>query len=212
VALRQKNQAGGLKDIRKLRPDLFAWLYRNDREWLSRNQPQRIQTGIRRPQVDWAKRDEELAGQVATAAQHIRHGGGKLRQVTTTAIGRVLGKQSLFEAALAKLPLTRDVITHAIESGVDFAVRRVHAAAARLRQTQGAFARWQLVRAAGLHHRLERTPRVSAALDYEMRPFVKPLILRDGDPIPEGLIHPEHRKTCHSLRPMAIIRCDSAGA
>ena len=64
------------------------------------------------------------------------------------------------------------MINHLIESGFDFAVRRVHAAAARLRQTQGPFARWQLVRAAGLHYRLERDPRVKLALDYEVRPAV----------------------------------------
>jgi Tn7-like transposition protein D/TniQ len=168
--LRGKHPTAGTKELRSKTPALYAWLYRNDRLWLKKHQPSRRKPPITRVYVDWAKRDEELAGQVATAATHIKHASGKPRQVTTTAIGRVLGKQSLFEAALAKLPLTRDVIRHLVESGIDFAVRRVHVAAAKLRQTEWAFPRWRLVRAAGLHYRLERLSRVKQALDYEMRP------------------------------------------
>ncbi len=120
-------------------------------------------------------------------------------------IGRALGKQSLFEAALAKLPLTQSVITQVIESGVDFAVRRVNLAAARLRQTEGAFPRWKLVRAAGLHYRLERLPRVKQALDYEVRPPANVIILRPGDSVPHGLIHTSKRIPL-GLRPLAIVQ------
>ena len=154
--------------------------------------------------VDWAQRDEELAGQVATAAHHIRNAPDKPRQVTTTAIGRVLGKQSLFETALAKLPLTRDVLHHLIESGVDFAVRRVHAAAARLRQTQGSFARWQLVRTAGLHYHLEHDPKVELALDYEMRPTAIVIIFPDHEQVPNGMLQPSTRPP-RGDGPLAIV-------
>jgi hypothetical protein len=136
--------------------------------------------------VDWPKRDEELAGQIATVAARIKNSPDKPQRVTVTAIGRALGKQSLFEAALSKLPLTRSVINSVLESGEDFAVRRVHAAAQKLRSKEGAFPRWKLGEAAGLHYRLERRARVNAALDYEMRPFVKVLILKDEDPAPQG--------------------------
>lgn len=64
----------------------------------------------------WEHRDEELAGQVATAAHQIKYAPTKPRQITTTAIARALGKQSLFETALAKLPLTRDEITHLLRN------------------------------------------------------------------------------------------------
>jgi hypothetical protein len=189
VALRQENQKGGLRELRKLRPDLFAWLYRNDREWLSRNLPPRVQVNIRRHHVDWAKRDEELAGKIATVAARIRNHSGKQQRVTVTAIGRALGKQSLFEASITKLPLTRSVINSLLESGEDFAVHRVHAAAARLRGTEGTFSRWKLVQAAGLRPQLERQPRIKNALDYEIRPIVTvvnfspALTTRRGQPI-----------------------------
>lgn len=206
--LRAKQPTTGTKALRKLAPALYAWLYRCDREWLKANQPARLPPAITRVHVDWALRDEELAGRVFTAAHHIKNAPGKPRQVTTTAIGRVLGKQSLFEAALAKLPLTRDVITHLVEGGVDFAVRRVHAAAARLRQTQGPFARWQLVRAAGLHYRLEHDATVALALDYEMRPSATVIIFPNVRAVPSDMLQPSTRLPDID-RPAAIVRVNN---
>jgi len=158
-----------------------------------------------RSHVDWVGRDEELAGQIATIAAHIKNRPDKLQRVTVTAIGRALGKQSLFEAALSKLPLTRSVIQSVLESGEDFAIRRVHAAARKLRLSEGAFPHWKLVKAAGLHYRLERQPKVKAALDYEMRPPVNVIILRDHDPVPQGLVRRSTRIP-RRLRPLAIVR------
>jgi len=188
VGLRSKMLVAGTTELRSHRPALYAWLYRNDRVWLTENKPGRKEPRGARSHIDWAKRDEELVGQIATIAAHIKNRPGMPRRVTVTAIGRALGKQSLFEAALAKLPLTRCVITSVVESGEDFAVRRVHTAARRLRLTEGAFARWKLVRAAGLHHHLERQPKVRSALDYEVRPFANALILRNGDSVPQRLL------------------------
>ncbi len=163
---------------------------------------------VARAHVDWAGRDEELAGQIATVAAHIKHGPGKPKRVTVTAIGRALGKQSLFEAALAKLPLTRSVIKSVLESGEDFAVRRVHSAAQKLRLPGAAFPRWKLVRAAGLHYRMERQPQVKAALDYEIRPPVDVIIYRDRGPIPRGLVRRPVRIPSR-LRTLAVVRASA---
>jgi len=181
IALRGKRPAAGTKELRSHAPALYAWLYRNDRVWLKDHQPKRLEPTVTRVHVDWANRDEKLAGQIATIAAHIKNQPGRLRRVTVTAIGRALGKQSLFAAALAKLPLTRSVINSVVESGEDFAVRRVHAAAQKLRLKEGAFPWWKLIRAAGLHYRLERHPKVRAALTYEMRPFVRGLIVANRE-------------------------------
>lgn len=181
LRLRRSHADLGAKELRTIAPGLYAWLYRHDRHWLVEHLPPRKTPKTIRPRVDWAKRDEELAGQIATAAAHIKNRQGKPKCVTVTAIGKVLGKQSLFEAALTKLPLTRSVINSVLESGEDFAVRRVHTAAAKLRATEGLFPRWKLVRAAGLHCRLERQPRIQVALNYEIRPFANVLVLGNGE-------------------------------
>jgi hypothetical protein len=190
VGLRRPNPNAGIKKIRSMAPALYAWLYRNDRAWLAQNQPPRLKPAVTLSYIDWAKRDLELAPQIATAVLHLKNRPGKPKQVTVTAIGRVLGKQALFEASLAKLPLTRSVIKGTIESAEDFAARRVYAAAARLRKAEGAFPRWKLVRAAGLYRQIEGLPKVQAALDCETRPFVNVTIIPDGGSVSHGPVKP----------------------
>ncbi|RFP91847.1 hypothetical protein D0N73_30995 [Pseudomonas fluorescens] len=48
-------------DIRALAPDIYAWLYRNDREWLL-SRTRELPSGRlgNHSRVDWAKRDEDL--------------------------------------------------------------------------------------------------------------------------------------------------------
>ena len=167
LCLRQSNPGFGTNEIRCLSPALFTWLYRHDRKWLQSNQPQSRQARPRRSRVDWAERDEEIAGMVATAALRIKNNSGKLLQVTTTAIGRAIGRQSLLEKNLDKLPYTSMIIQSLVESSEDFAVRRITQIAACLRLQVGLFERWQLVKAAGLRPATEKLPKIQAALNYE---------------------------------------------
>lgn len=53
-------------DIRALAPDIYAWLYRNDREWLL-SRTRELPSGRlgNHSRVDWAKRDEDLLIQVS---------------------------------------------------------------------------------------------------------------------------------------------------
>ena len=88
----------------------------------------------------------------------------------------------------------------------EFAARRVHTAARRLRMLEGTIVRWKLVRAAGLHYHLERQPKVKAALDYEVRPSVAVTILQDGvRQFPQEMIRPPARIPSR-IRPLAIVQ------
>lgn len=173
----------GVRALRLRDPATYAWLYRRDRDWLFRNRPARKRPVAKPVLLDWGRRDMELAPQVATAAAHIRNRLGKPCRVTITAIGRAIGRQSLFESHLRKLPLTRAVMKNVVESDEDFAIRRVQRAAERLRRGQGAFQRWELVRAAGLTRRIQVWPNVVRAIDDELRPFATVTIIPDGEPV-----------------------------
>jgi len=166
--LRVANHGAGNKRLRCLAPAVYAWLYRHDREWLQANQSVLRTRVVRCSRVDWKKRDEELAPLVVTTALRLKHGTGRLQQVTVTAIGRALGRQSLFEKNLHRLLLTRTVIRDVVESAEDFAIRRIVQSASQLRWQLGYFERWQLVKAAGLRPALEKLPRVRSALDSEL--------------------------------------------
>ena len=167
LRLRRTNPEFGIKGIRRLAPALYTWLYRHDQKWLAANQPPRKKSKPARSRVDWEMRDQEIAGQVKTAALRIKNCSGMPVQVTATAIGRAIGRQSLLENRLDKLPFTRMVIRSVVESVEDFAVRRVTHVAGRLRTESGIFERWQLVKAAGLRPATEKLPKVQAALNYE---------------------------------------------
>lgn len=196
VDLRRQMPKAGTKEIRSRAPGVYAWLYRNDRSWLEQHRPRRLPPAVTLVHVDWPKRDMELAGSIATAVHRLKNPHAKPQRVTITAIGRALGKQALFEAAMAKLPLTQSVIDGHVESLEDFAVRRVHMAAARLREAERVYPRWRLVRAAGLHHRLTLLPRVKSSLDLEMRPFVAVTVIPDSEPnLPEDIQAPDATPT-----------------
>jgi len=166
--LRAANRGAGTKRLRWLAPALYAWLYRHDHAWLCANRPAKRTRVVQRSRVDWKKRDEELAPLVTTTAIRLKHGTGRLQQVTVTAIARAIGRQSLFEKNLHRLLLTRTVVRDVVESAEDFAIRRIIQSASQLRWQLGNFERWQLVKAAGLRPKLEKLPRVRATLDYEL--------------------------------------------
>lgn len=172
LQLREEHPDCGTKQLRNTAPALYAWLYRNDRNWLTEYTPTRKAPPVQKSHVNWPERDEEFAGKVSVAVLKIRNAPGKPQRITRSAIAKILGKQSLLQRGLAKLHMTRIVIENVVESKEDFAVRRVHMAAARLRETIGPFRRWQLVKEAGLHYHLEQNARVKNAIDLEMRPYV----------------------------------------
>ena len=118
--------------------------------------------------------------------------------------GRAIGRQSLFESHLRKLPLTRVVMKNVVESDEDFAIRRVQRAADLLRRRQGAFQRWELVRAAGLTRWSQAWPNVVRAIEYEVRPVASVNIVQDKEPLPPRLLAGP-RKSRIRLRPLAVV-------
>lgn len=110
------NPNTGIKALRMLRPDIYAWLYRNDREWLT-EQSRRL---IARPKhgglrVDWDARDKDLALQVAkvslSLATEARGSRVKLWQIYQR-----LPELKAKLGHLDKLPLTLQAIRTALSA------------------------------------------------------------------------------------------------
>jgi hypothetical protein len=79
-------------------------------------------------------------------------------------LAKVLGGVSLTQKHLQKLPKTRRRLARAVESWVDFALRRIHLAALRLRAKGVPCARWRVKQMAGLRPELI----ANAAIDGEL--------------------------------------------
>lgn len=69
-SLSGKSPAAGLTEIRRRAPAEYAWLYRNDRDWLaaftSKLSPAAV---LQARRVDWSARDREFAHEVRAAAE-----------------------------------------------------------------------------------------------------------------------------------------------
>lgn len=105
----------GVKYLRSLAPAVYAWLYRNDRDWLKQaneaaNAPPRLRTSS----VQWDVRDEVLSRQVKDAALRVlqeRPG----RRVHLWQLYQRVPELKAKLSVLNRLPLTRRAIDLAIQ-------------------------------------------------------------------------------------------------
>ncbi|MBO9687092.1 MAG: TniQ family protein [Mitsuaria chitosanitabida] len=104
----------GVNFVRALVPEVYAWLYRNDRAWLNANKPASLPPLTRRRTVDWGRRDEELRRSVLVAANKLREAGrdGPLR---LWEIYQRVPELKARLSSLPKLPLTRQALWLVLE-------------------------------------------------------------------------------------------------
>lgn len=101
------------KQLRAINPAGFAWLYRHDREWLSRHSPQRAARTARRSPVRWDERDIEMSAAVRRIALQLqsydRMNPPKLWQIVQQ-LPQLRAKMSV----LHLLPLTTQALEEAL--------------------------------------------------------------------------------------------------
>lgn len=110
------NPLSGAKAVRLLEPAAFAWLYRNDREWLN-SQLTTLHKQVRgnNSHVDWDTRDLVLARQVReTCLQLAIDTPGK--HIKLWQIYQRLPNLKAKLAKLDRLPVTRDAIHNALSA------------------------------------------------------------------------------------------------
>lgn len=107
--------SAGAKILRAMEPAVFAWLYRNDRDWLNANKPlvTRKPGGERR--VDWDSRDRTLSQDVRVVADRLgRSRPGEL--IKLWQVYQELPELKAKLSALDRLPLTRKVLEDLIST------------------------------------------------------------------------------------------------
>ena len=114
LSLRKTFGSAGIKTLRAMDPALYAWLYRNDRDWLKAHQPEPVarHADQQAPAVRWDERDQWMSQRVRAAAFELCAEGP-----------RALKLWELYQAvpelkpklhALYRLPLTRQAIQMAL--------------------------------------------------------------------------------------------------
>jgi len=116
-------------------PGIYRWLSVHDKEWLhSHLPPSRKDTEVSR-RVDWESRDARLAEAIGSAALRIKTAGGRPARATARAIILSIGENTrlLSNPVIKKLPRMAQALEEAVETGDQFAIRRIRWAAESFR-------------------------------------------------------------------------------
>ncbi|MBU2848648.1 transposase [Acidithiobacillus ferriphilus] len=137
------------KQLRMRIPEVYAWLYRHDREWLNVQPPAPALPFPHKARINWAAIDAETAEILQRESQILLTNVPPVA-VTRAALERTLGRRGWLEKRLHKLPLCSAVLREVTESDEAFQCRRVEWAEAELRRQGLPVQVWRLRRLAGL--------------------------------------------------------------
>lgn len=139
------------REVRQLCPATFAYLYRNDRQWLHESLPLRpTRQRSSAVRVDWIARDKEYEGRVKKAASLVRVLPGKPVRVTQTKLAKCAEIAPTFEKYHFRLPLTKRALRETSESYEEFEVRRIRWAVNTMHQAGEDLSPWRVERKTGL--------------------------------------------------------------
>jgi transposase len=102
----------GTKQLRDLVPGSYAWLYRNDRVWLSEHVPPKLTRAPASVRLQWDQRDEQLSTQVRRLVMQLQLANGA-RPVRLWQLYQAIPELKAKLAQLDRLPLTKRVIEEA---------------------------------------------------------------------------------------------------
>jgi hypothetical protein len=148
--LRMQYPEMGKTQLRQIDKALFAWLYRNDREWLNQNSPDKKATNAVNSRVDWDQRDNEILIQIKEVVAKMLNSDGKPERITISLIGSKLGIRGLLEKHLDKLPKTKAYLDSVIETNHDFRLKRICWAVRELEKEGEELQLWKIMRKAGI--------------------------------------------------------------
>ncbi|MBE2911508.1 TnsD family Tn7-like transposition protein [Anoxybacillus flavithermus] len=137
-------------ELRKMAPDVYAFLYRHDRDWLNKYSPSKKRIQPPKQRVNWDKRDKEILKMVKEVVRTWDLGADKPTRITKTSIGKKINQLSLLEKKGDKLPKTMNYISQVEESLESFQMRRVEFVIEKLKQEGQPIIEWQIYKKAGL--------------------------------------------------------------
>lgn len=155
---RQQNEGGAI----------YAWLYRNDKEWLlAFNKGYRVYQKPINKRVNWVLRDRQTVRQLLKLHKTF---AGQMNQPQMTQNWYISQMQSSSTIAknLDKMPLCRLFFDRYVEKTTEYQIRRIQRVVAQL-NVPTALKRWQVLRFAGLsEERLKEGTKVFLAETYRI--------------------------------------------
>ncbi|EMA6344099.1 TnsD family transposase [Bacillus cytotoxicus] len=166
LTLLKNNPNLTVTELRKLTPALYAWHYRNNKEWLKEHSPKGIKKELLNQRVDWGKRDSEILVMVKKAVQKL-YAIEKPVFVNKSRVGKEIGQLSLLEKLLDKMPETKRFLEIHLETREEYQIRRIKWACKVIyKSSDEQVMEWKVRRLAGL--RSNAGDKVEVALKYEV--------------------------------------------
>jgi len=165
LLLIEKNPGVGRSVLLKKLPNIYSWLERNDPQWLREHRPPSQRRAPSPRQIDWEKRDKEVAEEIKASVYRLQNTNGYPIKLTLTALGREAGYLKMLTMHLDRLPLTKQIVFHVVETPEDFAIRRIWWLARRYQEEHLCPTRSQLVWRVHISKEIAALPRVKEAID-----------------------------------------------
>lgn len=154
IDLQSNNPNLSITKLRKIRPELYGYIYRHDRDWLFSNSPKGNKKIVVNNKVNWEERDKHLLESVRLIVQDWDSKADILTRITISEIGRRINKISLLQKKGYKLPKTMEYIQNVVEDVESFQIRRVKWAKKQLRKSGEEIKEWKLYRKASLRRNI----------------------------------------------------------
>ncbi len=117
LALLDPGQDSGVKWMRTLEPQAYAWLYRNDRVWLNAHKPTAVSVRdvAKKSAVDWSSRDVQLSAEVRRVALRLLI-DNKVNHLFFWQLYQHIPELKAKRSVLHRLPLTRAAIDDVLKA------------------------------------------------------------------------------------------------
>jgi transposase-like protein len=148
--LQQKYPEKSKTQLRDMAKDVYAYIYRYDKEWLQVHSPNKKSLTSTYQRVDWKLRDNELLKQVKEAVQGWDQKVTKPTRITVSAIAKKINMLSLIQKKADKLPRTMKYMDKVTEDIVEFQKRRVEFLVQKKKENNEPIIDWEIYREAGL--------------------------------------------------------------
>lgn len=145
----QKFDGRGVQELRRQQGATYAWLYRNDRVWLSASLRKIMRVKqISSERVDWDSRDRILCKEVSIQVRELLRQRQRPR-ITVTLLIRPLG-DAVIRRNISRLPRLRQLLANVQESVEQYRMYRVDCAISQLRKEGMPLDLWRIQREAGI--------------------------------------------------------------
>jgi hypothetical protein len=144
----RKNPKSGITELRKKKPALFAFLYRNCKEWLQKQKYHKSRP-TSKLRINWKVRDLEILQKLKIARSNVLKNKPKKR-VTRTLLLTMVKKEKMFFNNQEKLKNCVEYLSKIHESKYFHRKKRLVLSALQMKDEKVEITYWKLLRKAGL--------------------------------------------------------------